>query len=323
MPLTTPLDVNPSPVPLLPRDGNPHLDRAARAGELIRVARGIYAPAAAWAGLAPWQRYLARVHAAALDYPDAIFVRESAAALRGLPVFGEPAYVHLVAAGGTTTRSIGHVRIHGAERIPQYERIGAMLVASLAEIAADAARLQHPAVALSVAGAALRMNPSLTRGEMQALSETHPSSRGRRRARWVFGRASGVPESPLENVSIAAIEWLGFPAPDLQVWVRGSQPGEDDRLDFCWPAWGIGGEADGNIKYSGEMGDARLALRNRGARDARLMRRGIPIVRHWSWDDVADPELLRTILLSAGLPIVRPREGAPLRSLPHALRGRA
>ncbi|WP_455132188.1 hypothetical protein [Microbacterium aurum] len=212
--------------------------------------------------------------------------------------------------------------MHGAQRLPEHGRIGGLLVATVAEIAADAASLQHPAVGLAVVGAALREDAELWPDGIRSLLDARPSSRGWRRAQWVLERASDVPESALENVSLATIEWLGFPEPELQVWVRGEYPGDDDRMDFGWRQWRIGAEADGEIKYSGEFGDARTALRERGIRDARLMRRGVSTVRHWGWREVSAWELLRTILLSAGLPQLRPLEMAPLRTLARALRGR-
>ena len=60
----------------------------------MRVRTGVYAPRAEWDRLPPWQRYLARVHAYALINPDAVFSHESAAALLGLPLFGEPTDIH-------------------------------------------------------------------------------------------------------------------------------------------------------------------------------------------------------------------------------------
>ncbi|EPD83968.1 hypothetical protein HMPREF1529_02005 [Microbacterium sp. oral taxon 186 str. F0373] len=322
-PLKTFADVRQCPVPLISRAAEPHIDRAVRSGHLVRVMRGVYAPEALWRELKPWDRYLTRVHAAARCYPDAVFVRESAAALRGLPVFGEPPHVHAVALGSSATHAVGAIRLHAAERPPQFENLDGMLVATGLEIAVDAARLRHPAVARAVADAALRADPRLTTGHMRALSETHPSSRGRRRARDVFDRASAVPESPLESVSATVIEALGFPLPEMQLWVRGPEPGEDDRVDFAWSREGrlIGGEADGDIKYSGTLGDARAALRERHARDARLMRRGVHTVHHWAWADVAEPSRLRAILLSAGVQILRQPNLPLLGSLGGALRG--
>lgn len=322
-PLTTVTDLRQCPVPLITRAAEPHVDRAVRHGELVRIMRGVYAPAALWRDLAPWDRYLTRVHAAARSYPRVVFVRESAAALRGLPVFGEPPYVHAVALDSLSTHAVGAIRLHAAERPPHFDEVDGLLISTAAEIAVDAARLQHPAIARAVADAALRADPRLTTGFMRAISETHPSSRGRRRARDVFDRASAVPESPLESVSATVIEALGFPLPEMQRWVRGPETGEDDRVDFAWLRKGrlIGGEADGDLKYSGAMGDARAALRERHARDARLMRRGIDTVHHWAWADVAQPSQLRAILLSAGVPIVRHPDLRLLSSLSRALRG--
>lgn len=316
-------DVRECPVPLITRGGEPHVDRAVRRGELVRVMRGVYAPARLWRDLPPWDRYLVRVHAAARCYPDVVFVRESAAALRGLPVFGEPPHVHAVALGSRATHAVGEVRLHAAERPPQFDDVSGVLVATGAEVAVDAARLRHPAVARATADAALRADPHLTTGRMRAMSETHPSSRGRRRARDVFDRASAVAETPLESVSATVIEALGFPVAEMQRWVRGPEPGEDDRVDFAWLRNGhlVAGEADGDLKYSGALGDARVALRERRARDARLMRRGVHTVHHWTWADVIAPSQLRAILLSAGLPLVRQPDLGLLGSLDRALRG--
>lgn len=191
-PLKTFADVRQCPVPLISRAAEAHIDRAVRSGHLVRVMRGVYAPEALWRELKPWDRYLTRVHAAARCYPDAVFVRESAAALRGLPVFGEPPHVHAVALGSSATHAVGAIRLHAAERPPQFENLDGMLVATGLEIAVDAARLRHPAVARAVADAALRADPRLTTGHMRALSETHPSSRGRRRARCLRPRIGGT-----------------------------------------------------------------------------------------------------------------------------------
>ncbi len=312
-----------SPVPLLTGPFVPRPDRGVRRGELVRVTRGVYAPAELWRELAPWDRYLTRVHAAAIVYPDAVFILESAAALRGLPVFAEPSQVHVILPEPATARVFSGTRIHTRRRMPHVDTLAGMQVATGSETAVEIARLRHPAVALAVAGAALRQDPMVTAESLAELSAEQASSRGRRSARWVFERATAVPESPLENVSLAVIEWLGFELPEMQAWIRGSQPGEDDRVDFLWPSQSIAGEADGAIKYSGAMGDAREALRARNARDARLMRRGIAAVAHWGWPDLIAPQQLRAILQAAGIRPIRAEQTAPLYTLAAALRSRA
>lgn len=316
--------VAPSPLALLRRSDAPHSDRAVRSGELTAVMRGIYAPSSLWRALAPWERYLARVHAAALRYPGVVFCGESAAALSALPIFLEPREVHIVAPPRVaTSRTITGIRIHTAERMPEWNEVGGFALTTGAETAVDIARSRHNAIGLAVASAAMRADARVTRDVLAALNEKRTTQRGRRHARWVIDRATAVPESSLENVSLAVIEWLGFPAPELQQWVLGPDGADDDRLDFWWPTWSVGGEADGDIKYSGNLGDARGALRERSARDARLLDRGIRATAHWAWRDAALSKQLKAKLVATGLPLVDIENTLQLRSLPQALGIRA
>lgn len=320
---TTIRDAVPCPIPLLRRGDAPSTSRVIRTGELTAVMRGVYVVTAQWRTLAPWERYLVRVYAAAITYPGAVFCGESAAALHGAPVFLEPTHVHIVASPAiATSRPVAGVRFHTAVSMPATTMLGGFAVVTAAETAIDIARARHNAIGLAVAGAVMRADPTVTRDVLTAINEGRPTKRGRRRARWVIERATPVPESPLENVSLAAIEWLGFPAPELQQWVRGRTGEDDDRVDFLWPDWRIAGEADGALKYSGELGDAREALRERGARDARLFDRGIRATSHWDWADAATSAQLKAKLLAAGLPLIDVEDTAQLRSLAFALGAR-
>lgn len=316
-PIAIESDVLPSPISLLRRDEIPHSDRAIRSQEVIRVARGVYADAAEWRALRPWERYRARVHATAMLHPDAVFILESAAALRGLPVFGEPRDIHLAGSQAATSRAVSGVRIHTAQRPPATDEIGGLLVAAPAEIAVGIARGRHRAIGLAVAGAVLRQHPEISSDELRGLNERQLSSRGRRHARWALHRATGVPESTLEQVSLAVIEWLGFPAPELQKWIPGAPGKEDYRLDFWWKHRRIGGEADGDSKLAGT--DALAALRSRRDRDAELIERGVSATAHWGWHDAVNAAPLRAALLAAGLRPERPEETAELRSLTRLL----
>lgn len=310
------------PVTLLTRAGSAHLDRAVRAGDLLRVTRGVYAPADAWTALAPWERYLARVHAASLRHPHAVFALESAAALLGLPVFGEPRDVHVLAPPDLTARPSGGVRVHTTADAFDSIDVGGLLVTSLEATAVALARARHNATGLAVVNAALRRLPGLDARDLRLYNETRLTSRGRRHARWVFTRACSDTESTLEDVSLAVIEWLGFAQPELQHWLRGQYGDVDDRADFWWPEARVAGEADGDLKYDGRFGDATIALRERRARDARMAGRGARAVIHWSWDDVTHPDRLRAALIAAGLRPIRPEEPLPLRTLRSALTAR-
>lgn len=281
--------------------------------------RGVYAHGATWRELPPWDRYLARVHAAASRYPGATFCLESAAVLLRMPVFGEPREVHIVGdAGVTTSRAVGGVRFHTHDRRRETTTVGAIVTTTPSETAVDIARHRHHAIGLATAGAALQVDAAASRSMLAALNEKRLSSRGRRHARWVIDRASVTPETPLEHLSLAVVEWLGFPSPESQVWFRGGD-GIDDRVDMWWPQWRVAGEADGAVKYSGRWGDARDALRARNERDARLLRRGVRATAHWTWADAIAAEPLRASLIAAGLPIVAPPDPRELATLARAL----
>ncbi len=198
------------------------------------MSSGVYASRVAWEALKPWERYLARVHAASMRYPDAVFCLDAAAAFRSLPIFGEPEEVHVIAPAHATARASAGVRVHLTAEPRSIEEIDGILVTDVADTVVDLARGRHNAVGLAVANAALRANPQLTSASLRAVNEGRASSRWRRHARWPLERAIPTPESPLESVSLAAVEWLGIPPPELQR--RFCGPDHTDRVDFWWHA---------------------------------------------------------------------------------------
>ncbi|WP_345750953.1 hypothetical protein [Microbacterium rhizophilus] len=62
------------------------LERAVAKGAVVDVRPGVYLPARRWRGLSPADRVLARIYAASLTHPDAVFAAHSAAALFRLPL---------------------------------------------------------------------------------------------------------------------------------------------------------------------------------------------------------------------------------------------
>lgn len=283
---------------------------------MVRLTRGVYAPTAPWAALAPWEKYHARVRAAWWRHPEDPLFLESAASVHGLPVFGDPVDVHALGDESRRSRRSGAVVLHTSSEDRLIQCIDGMLVCSVADTVVDIARSRHPAVALAVADAALRSDPHLSVEQFTALNESRASSRGRRRARWALDRATALAESPLESIDRAVIEWLGFPDPELQVWIG------QDRVDKWWPAQCIAGEGDGDLKYDDGEGGVRTTLRERHVRDARLFRSGARAVPHWSWSEVIAPDALAAILTSAGLPLVREPDTAALYSLRRSLGSR-
>ena len=288
----------PPPLPLFRSSDLPHAERGVASGDLVRVRRGILAPASLWWALPPWRRYEARVHAAAITHPGIVFCRESAAAIRGLPVFGEPLEIHVLDTPGATSRSSGGLRLHVTAEDRVVDSRGGILVTSLADTVIDLARGRHGAIGLAVADAALRVDPDLTVEALVARNESRANSRGRRVARWALHRATPLAETVLESVSRAAIEWLGFADPELQV--RFQTDGVVDRVDMWWEDARVIGEADGEIKYDGSLRPAAVAIAKEKERDRRL-RRHASGLGHWGWRDVALIGPLRETLHQAGL----------------------
>ncbi|MBY0689809.1 hypothetical protein [Microbacterium marinilacus] len=312
--------LQPSPVPLLRQaESIERLDLAHRRGEVRRVAHGVYAPSAMWDALAPWDRYLARVHAHALKHPDAVFCLESAAALLGIPVIGSPSEVHVVSAQ-TAGRRIGDVRFHVTSDRREVVSASGLLLLSPEDTAVDLARARHPAVGLAAVDGTLRMLGLDDPGVLVELNESRASGRGRAAARWSLGRATALAETALESLSRAVIEWLGYPDPELQVTFP-SRHGREHRADLYWRARRIIGETDGRIKYDGTFGhDTRRLWREKRREDE--LRRASDGFARWGWPEASDPPVLDDLLLQAGLRHVRPPVSAPLRSLSAALRGR-
>ena len=311
------LTIRPCPIPLLRWTDIPHAARAIERGHVLRVRRGVYASTQLWKSLAPWDRYLARVHAAALVYPDAIFCLESAAALLGLPVFGDPVVVHMLVPSGATARTTSGVRTHKSHPERAIVEVVGLCMTSPADTAVDVARVRHNAVGLAVADAALRLDPSLTRSDLIALNEGRISTRGRSLARWPLERCTALSETALESVSRGAVEWLGFPSPELQLVFR-SASGDEDRTDCFWREANLVGEADGDLKYDGRFGDPRTVLRRQSARDMRL-RTQVRDVTHWGWTEATTFAPLRGILRGAGLNQIAPEDSAQLYSMKRLL----
>lgn len=317
--LSPDISIRPSPVPLMtPTAASYRLDHAARRGDLVVLARGIYAPADTYRALPPWERYLARVHAVARTRPDAIFGWESAAALCGLPLFGDPRHVHVLSPFAGTSRVVAGVREHTTIDRREILRGEGIMITSPAETTVDLCRSRHPGVGVSVADAVLRGEHGVEIDDLVHLNETRATSRGRRTARWCLERATPLSETALESVSRCVIEWLGFPAPELQVEMRlGSA---SYRLDMLWRQEAVGGEADGRVKYDGSQGDPSIIVFEEKRREDAL-RRTLRGFARWGWPELRHPADLAQTLEAAGLRQVQTADLHRLQTLPRALSG--
>lgn len=311
VPLSFP-SVAPCPIELFVRARDPvALDAGLRSGGLKRVMTGVYAQADAWEELPVWDRYLARVHAVRARRPETVFLLESAAALLGLPVLGSPRHVHVLARTTSASRITGAVQGHYAAHPVAVETSEAFSRTSLLDTVVDIARARHPVYALAVLDHAAR-HAGLTPAEAGHANDFRPSPRGRAAAAWAIGRMSPVPESVLESVSLALIEWLGFPRPELQVEFDLGRLGIA-RVDTFWPDAGVIGEADGAAKYlMPEHGPGAAVLAEKRREDA-LRRIAHGFVR-WGWEECRHPERLERLLVAAGVRRIRRPDHTRLRT---------
>lgn len=312
-----PNSVMPSPVQLITaRDATLTHARVREAARYVRVRSGVFALRSSWNALKPWERYLARVHAFAMRHPDAVFVLESAAALRGLPLFGEPRDIHIQSFERSRSRRFGDVVVHTRGYEPAVDAASGLHFTSLADTAVDLMRVLPPAFGLAMGDAAVRIGGENLRATMTGIADAlHATTRGDARLRWLWPRLDGRAESVAESISRAAIEWLGFESPEVQY--EFSYEGFDDRSDFFWLRRRIVGETDGYAKYLADTPEETVAsIVAEKKREDRLRRHTDGFAR-WDYKDAINATPLLEKLLAAGLPLARPGQPAMLATLKH------
>jgi hypothetical protein len=278
---------------------------AVRSRRATRLRRGAYVDTETWVRLRPFQRYRARVAATALMLPDPVLCLESAAAHLGLPVFGEPADIHLYAAHRAASRGYRHGTdvVHASVDAKAIVRVDGVRVTSVRDTALDLARVLPLALGVAVVDAALAAG--VTREEFEASLAAQANRRGRRAATEAVRRGDARSGSVLESVSRVVIELLGYPDPELQ---REFRWGSGRAFaDFFWPESGVVGEADGNAKYFGLRGPTEEVIRQERRREVEL-RRLVSGLARWEWKDAFDPPSLDAILGRSGLARARPAE---------------
>ncbi|MDQ1084944.1 MULTISPECIES: hypothetical protein [Microbacterium] len=262
-----------------------------------------------WEQLAPWERYLARVHAFATSRRDAVFSHESAAALLGLPIFGHPRAIHIFDGRRSRSARYGDVTVHTSADERRTCETAGIRINAVEDVVVDLARALPPALAVAVADAAARMF-GLSASDLLHHGSLQRNAFGLRRMTWALSRCTPLSESVGESISRVVIEWCGFPRPTLQMEHR--LDGHTYRSDFCWPEQKVIGESDGWVKYRGD--EAAETLRAEKRREDALRRAGWHIAR-WDYAGALGVEGLRSALLAAGLIPMRREEAAALASV--------
>jgi hypothetical protein len=130
------------------------------------------------------------------------------------------------------------------------------------------------------------MRHGIERQQLESVARDCTRWPGIRKARDVIAFADGGAASPLESVSRVAFREMGLPAPQLQVTVAWDEFGNPRIIvDFCWPEFGVVGEADGLLKYDEELDPERVSLRAEKLRHEEIEALGYIVVR-WTWEDI-------------------------------------
>ncbi|MFD4422265.1 hypothetical protein ACFWN7_12295 [Agromyces sp. NPDC058484] len=295
------------------------LESGVATARLERVRRGVYAdvvrpdpklPAAQREAMA----YLRDVRAAGLTLRAPVFTAHSAIALYELPIVGAwPAQVYVMAPGRSGHRRRGVTALARTRDI-EVHLVGGLAVTSVEYSLIQLSRHGSLAAALTATDAAIHVSrrsddppPLTTLAQLRAEHERLLPYPGSRRTDAVLRRATHLADTPLETASRLVIEELGFPAPELQHRLWLPELRRVAFLDFHWPEFGVGAEADGRGKYLGDgtvEASADVVIDEKAREDA--IRRQVRAFTRWDWPEMWGRRVLAAKLRAAGLPVVRP-----------------
>lgn len=286
-----------------------------RAGDLIRVRRGVYADADGWRTARPEDVVVARARAVRLTGGRSpVFSHETAAALHGLPLF-RPDLVrsHVILGETRAGGPAGTVRHRGLLMADEVVEIDGLRCTNLVRTVADVSRCASFEQAVVVADAALRVIGGQARGSYdrrrteafvdEVSTCARRSAHGRGQSDRVMRFADGRAELPGESISRIRLGEIGFRDVQLQVAVPG--PGTTYFVDFGLDEALAFGEFDGRLKYvdgrltrglsSDDVLDREKRREDwiRGATQRRLVR--------WGWADLASAETLARRLAAFGI----------------------
>jgi hypothetical protein len=257
-----------------------------RAGDLVRVRRGVYATRRAIesAGRDPRQDHALRVAAARASVGrHAVASHQSAALLHGIDLLHRPAdgTVWLTRPPGRKAgQHIEHIHLYSAE-LPERHvtALYGVRVTTATRTVIDLARTLAYVEGVVAMDSALRLGKTTDLGLADVL-RTCARWPGIDRARRVTAFSSEDAESVLESCARVVFAEAGLPAPVLQAAIATADGEFIGRVDFCWPAYSVIAEADGMAKYN----DPRRA-REQIMRDIRLRDAGYKVV-HFTWAEL-------------------------------------
>jgi Transcriptional regulator, AbiEi antitoxin len=253
-------------------------------GDLMRLNRGVYAPAGLARSVGKTDSgALALRAAAALASlgPGSAASHDTAARLLGLDLLGKAAPEMAItrSPGSGSRKSWPGVRVHNAALSAEHlGQRGGVPVTTASRTVVDLARASAFRAGVVTADSALRRKLT-TKAELHAVVADCRGWPGVHRAAEVVAFADALSESPLESIARVAFCDCGLPPPELQA-LLAADGRIIARVDFYWKRFRTVAEADGELKYDNRF-EATYQLR----RDADLREAAFEVV-HFGWTDV-------------------------------------
>jgi very-short-patch-repair endonuclease len=257
------------------------LRHAVSIGRLIRLRRGLYACAVSDSARESARRAAVRLSVGtSLSVSGAVISHYAAAVLHGLPVYGTP--LGCVTIAGCLSGDLSGAHLHRAV-LPgaHHSRHGALKLTSIPRTVIDLARERDLAAGVVAADFALR-DGQITDDELARCLQECEGWPGIRTARRVAELADANSESPLESLSRLELLRRDLPPFRLQAKLFDRAGCYIRRVDFCWDAQRVVGEADGMAKYDRDP----ALIRAERLSHERLEDAGYRVVR-WGWRDVS------------------------------------
>lgn len=291
------------------------LVRAEKAGELIRLRRGVYVPSADYLELPWWEQRLVHVDAVlGTGRQDHVLIQQSAAAVWGIPTIGRSLDVFVLARNGTHGRNRLGIRCHSRKLLEPLEQHRGYTTTSRAQTVVDLAAHCPFESAVPAMDHVLRADrrrglPALDPAHVVALAEQLPIGK-LRRVKQVLAFANPLAQSAGESYSRALMYLNHFPEPALQHPIFDSNGVRIAIVDFYWKDFRTVGEFDGSVKYSRNEylagRDPSTVLEEEKKREDRIRGTGA-IMARWMWDALQPlaPDMpigLVERLTDAGLP---------------------
>lgn len=262
-----------------------------RAGDLVRLRRGVYSTAkfAGQAAQGAILRHVVQVAAVtgSQRVKGAVASHQSAAILHGFDLLREPGdgAVWLTRPPGRYRNGgVQGVRFHSAAIPAEHvTRVLGVRVTTPARTVLDLARSLPYMEGVVVADSALHAGAT-TKAELSAMLESCKGWPGTAGARYVLEFGDPRSESVLESAARVYFAQFGLPTPEQQANIVDDKMRFIGRVDFIWKSHKTIAEADGMGKYENPE-KAREQIR----RDIRLRAAGYKVV-HFTWAELfGDP----------------------------------